>query len=187
VGTVDTHIARKQNSFLGEPGDGVTMGMSNSQMVQFHAVFPVIEEQFVREKHRGWFKATRLHVGSFFGGLFPATWFSAVETRFIALHLLNDARVCQRSGSIFHPNPVAIKVIPMVMGVKGETNRFVSKGPNLGKDLLGTQWKVSVNDQNVIFKDDPSVVREASRYIPHMEVDLGGDAVHLPHITSVGR
>ena len=63
---------------------------------------------------------------------------------------------------VVHPDLIAIGVIAVMVRIESKTNRLIRDGLDLGNDLLRAGREIAVDDEHVIFKDNPAIVAVAA-------------------------
>src|SRR6266542_1124777 len=180
VGTVHAGVSREQDLLLRQPGEAVAVGVGGAEVAQLHPVDSVVEDQSVREEHARGLELRGPHVLALLRGVFPPAGLAAEQSRLVLLHLLDHARVRHRRGALLDPHLVAVGVVPVVMGVEGETDRLVGDRADLGDDLPGPRGEVRVDDEDVVLEDDPAVVAVALALdVALVEVHVGSELPDL--------
>ncbi len=85
------------------------------------------------------------------------------------------------------PDLVSVHVVAMMVGVEREPDGFVGHLPDLGDHFLGALGEVPVDDQDEVLEDHPPLVAVSLVEVPLVEVDAGGDFLHLAHAIAALR
>src|ERR1700733_15485404 len=101
------------------------------------------------------------HIRPGLGRFFPTPRLAAIVARLVALHLLNHAGMRYRRCAVIHPDLIAVGVIAMMMRVESESDRLRRDRPNLRQNDFGAGREIGVNNQNMVFENDPAVVAVA--------------------------
>jgi len=92
-----------------------------------------------------------------------------------------------RHGAVLHPGQVPVGMVPVMMRIEHEPDRFVGDGLDLGEDLLGAGGEVPVDDEHVVGEHDPAVVAMAVAFeVAFVEVDVGGEFSDLVYLGRSG-
>jgi hypothetical protein len=73
-------------------------------------------------------------------------------------------------------------VVAVVMCVKGKPYRFVGQGANLADDESSPGGEIRIDDQHIIFEQDPTVIADCIgviRHSPLVKIDVRGYQVHF--------
>src|SRR4051794_32883906 len=106
-------------------------------------MFAVVEDHVLIVKQGGRFQFSSGDIFAALGSIFPSTRLAAVITSFVLLHLVYDARMGHWHRSVVHPHLVAIRMVAMMMRIKGEANGFITDGLDLGYDLFSAGRKIA--------------------------------------------
>src|SRR5215813_576466 len=136
----------------------------------------IVKVQLFGEEDRWRFEFAGFYVGAFFGGLFPVAGLAAVVASFVEAHFFDDTRVSNGDATILNKDLIAIGVIAMVMCVEGEADGLVGDGADFADDQLSPGGEVSIDDQHVVFENDPAIVTDSGCIVGNdvalMKIDI---------------
>ena len=178
VRSVDAQITGVKDLLLRKPGNGISVRVRDAEVDQFDPVFPIVEVQFLREKHGRRFQPRASYIRSLLGFILPAAGLAVIVSSFVLLQLIDHARVGQWDGPVVHHDLVAVHVVPMMMGVEREPDRFLRQRSYHGHDFLCAGGEIRVDHEDIIRKNHPSIVAvNVSLQIAFDEIGVGCNIV----------